>query len=175
MSKKIALLATDGVEEVEFTKPRDALLKAGAEAVLVSPKDEILSTEGDIHPSESYPADLKLARARAEDFDGLVLPGGTVNSDTLRIDEDAVAFVRDFVASGKPIATICHGAWTLLEAGGVKGRTLTSWPSLKTDLVRAGATWVDEEYVRDGKLASSRNPKDLPAFCEGIVELFELA
>jgi protease I len=126
----------------------------------------------DVEPASKIPVDLELANATSTNYDGLVLPGGTTNPDKLRMDPKAVAFVAAFVDADKPIAAICHGAWTLIDAGGVKGRTLTSWPSLQTDLRNAGATWVDETVVHDGKLVTSRNPKDIPAFCEAIVTLF---
>jgi len=171
--RKIAILATDGVEEVELTEPLKALKAAGAEVTLVSLEaGRIQAMEGDVNAAGTYSVDLEVAKAEAADFDGLVLPGGTTNPDKLRMDAKAVAFVRGFVEGGKPIAAICHGPWTLIEAGGVQGRTLTSWPSLQTDLRNAGASWVDETVVRDGRLVTSRNPKDLPAFCPAIVELF---
>lgn len=174
MSRKIALVATNGVEEVEFTEPRDAINKAGGEALLVSPVDEVQSLNGDIKPSSIYKADLPVSKANPDDFDGLVLPGGTVNADTLRIEKESLAFIKSFVDAGKPIATICHGAWALVELNVLEGRTLTSYPSVKTDIERAGGHWVDQEYVVDGTLASSRNPNDLPAFNKGIVTLFGL-
>ncbi len=171
--RTIAILATDGVEEVELTKPAEALREAGASVVVVSPKtDKIQAMNNDVEMASTIPVDLELANASSSAFDGLVLPGGTTNPDKLRTDERAVRFVRQFVEAGKPIAAICHAPWTLIEAGAVKGKTLTSWPSLRTDLQNAGATWIDETVVHDGKLVTSRNPKDLPAFCEKIVELF---
>ena len=173
---RIAVLATDGVEEVELTKPIEALKKAGADITLVSLKSgQIQAMEEDVNPAGRYDVDLTVAEADAQSFDGLVLPGGTTNPDKLRMDEKAVAFVKAFVSNDKPIAAICHGAWTLIDAGGVAGHTMTSWPSLQTDLRNAGATWVDETVVKDRKLVTSRNPKDLPAFCEAIVELFAKA
>lgn len=174
--RKIAVLAADGVEEVELTKPIEALKAAGAEITLVSLKSgRIQAMEQDVNAAGTYAVDLTVADAGPDAFDGLVLPGGTTSPDKLRMDKQAVAFVQGFVESGKPIAAICHGPWTLIEAGGVKGHTLTSWPSLQTDLRNAGATWVDETVVKDGKLVTSRNPKDLPAFCDAIVELFALS
>lgn len=174
--RKIAILATDGVEEVELTSPIEALRAAGADITLVSLQGgRIQAMEQDVSAAGTYAVDLTVAEASPDNFDGLVLPGGTTNPDKLRMDKQAVAFVRGFVESGKPIAAICHGPWTLIEAGGVKGHTLTSWPSLQTDLRNAGATWVDETVVRDGALVTSRNPKDLPAFCKAIVRLFDLA
>ncbi len=171
--RRIAVLAADGVEEVELTEPVKALRRAGADVTLVSLRaGEIQAMNHDVQPAGKHKVDAPVSGARADGFDGLVLPGGTTNPDKLRMDEAAVAFVRGFVESGKPIAAICHGPWTLIEAGGVKGHTMTSWPSLRTDLRNAGAKWVDETVVKDGTLVTSRNPKDLPAFCEAIVELF---
>ena len=171
--RRIAILATDGVEEVELTEPVKALRQAGAVVSIVSLEPEpFQAMEQDVNPSSRIDVDLTVADADAGQFDGLVLPGGTTNPDKLRMDEKAVAFVKQFVDADKPIAAICHGPWTLINAGGVKGHRMTSWPSLQTDLQNAGAEWVDETCVRDGKLVTSRNPKDLPAFCEAIVELF---
>lgn len=171
--RRIAILATDGVEEVELTKPMEALKQAGAVVTLVSLESgKIQAMEKDVNAAGRYAVDLVVADAMPDQFDGLVLPGGTTNPDTLRMDKQAVAFVTAFVDSDKPIAAICHGPWMLIEAGGVKGRTLTSWPSLQTDLRNAGASWVDETVVKDKRLVTSRNPDDLPAFCTAIVELF---
>ena len=171
--RRIAILATDGVEEVELTKPVAALKQAGAEIILVSLQTRrIQSMESDVNASATYEVDRTVADAKAGEFDGLVLPGGTTNPDKLRLDERAVAFVKGFVDADKPIAAICHGPWMLINAGGVSGRTLTSWPSLQADLRNAGATWVDETVVTDGKLVTSRKPDDLPAFCSAIVDLF---
>ena len=173
MGRKIAILATDGVEEVELIKPIAALKQAGAEITLVSlRKGRIQSMESDVNASNTYEVDRTVADAKASEFDGLVLPGGTTNPDKLRLDDQAVAFVKGFIDADKPIAAICHGPWMLINAGGVSGRKLTSWPSLQTDLRNAGATWVDETVVVDGKLVTSRKPDDLPAFCSAIVELF---
>ncbi|TQK30097.1 type 1 glutamine amidotransferase domain-containing protein [Arthrobacter sp. SLBN-53] len=169
--KSVAILATDGVERVELTEPRDALNKAGATVTLLSLQDgDISARDHDLEPSGSHQVDRLVKDARAEEFDGLVIPGGTVNADKLRADDDAVAFVRAFVESGKPVGVICHGPWTLVEAGVAKGRTLTSYPSLRTDLRNAGATVVDEEVVVDGNLITSRSPDDLPAFCAAVVD-----
>lgn len=174
--KKVAILAADGVEEVELTEPLHALTKAGAVVTLVSLHDgDIQSMQGDVTPAGTYKVDQQVSHADAADFDALVLPGGTTNPDKLRMDRQAVNFVRRFVETDKPIAAICHGAWTLIDAGGVKGLTVTSWPSLQQDLRNAGATWVDRSMVQDGKLVTSRNPKDLPAFCKGMIELFAAA
>ncbi len=171
--RKIAVLFTNGVEEVELTKPVAALEEAGATVTFVSIETgTVQAMEQDVKPAGTYEVDLAVADADAAAYDGLLLPGGTTNPDALRMDDKAVAFVRAFHDAGKPIAAICHGPWMLIEAGAVKGRKIASWPSLKTDLRNAGAEWVDETVSRDGKLVTSRNPKDLPAFCEAIVSLF---
>ena len=170
--RTIAMLATDGVEQVELTGPQQALRDAGARVVVVSPKTGNIQGMNKAEKGDSIKVDQGLADAMGATFDGLVLPGGVANPDTLRTDQQAVAFVQKFVQSGKPVAAICHGPWTLIEAGGVRGRRLTSWPSLRTDLQNAGAEWVDEQVVRDGTLVTSRKPDDLPAFNKTIVELF---
>lgn len=171
--KTIAILAADGVEQVELEQPRDAVTAAGATAVLLSLQEgEIEAMNGDIEPGDTFPVDRTVASADAAEFDALILPGGTVNPDKLRVNADAIAFVQAVAAAGTPIAVICHGPWTLVEAGVVKGRTLTSFPSIKTDIENAGGTRVDEEvHVSDG-IITSRNPNDLPAFCAAIVEQF---
>lgn len=170
---KIAILATDGVEQVELEQPREAVQEAGAHAVLLSIDDgEIQAMNSDIDPSDTFAVDGKVSEASIDDYDALILPGGTCNPDKLRMDEDAVRFVREFVDSGKPVGVICHGPWTLLEADVLGGRRITSWPSIRTDLRRAGAEVVDEEVVVDGNLISSRSPDDLPAFCDAIVREF---
>jgi deglycase len=169
--KKIAILASDGVEKVELEQPREALKEAGAQVAVLSLKTgEIQARNHDLEPAGTVKVDQAVSEASVDEFDGLVLPGGTVNSDKLRMDNSAVSFVRDFVASGKPVAAICHGPWTLVEAGVAVGRTLTSYPSIRTDLRNAGAHVVDEEVVVDGNLISSRSPSDLPAFCETVVK-----
>jgi len=168
--KKIAFLATDGVEEVEFTEPRKAVENAGGTAELISIKDGEIQAVNHMDKGGTYPVDRQVKDANVTDYDALVLPGGVANPDFLRTDRDAVQFVRDFVASGKPVAAICHGPWTLVEADAVRGKTLTSWPSLHTDLLNAGATWVDEEVHVDGTLVTSRKPDDLPAFCDKLLE-----
>jgi len=171
--KRVAILATDGVERVELDQPRSALTDAGASTSLLSLKDgEIQARNNDLEEAGTFSVDKLVADASVEDFDALLLPGGTVNPDKLRMDDDAVAFVRDFVSSGKPVAAICHGPLTMIEAGVVSGRTLTSFPSIRTDLRNAGATVVDEEVCVEGNLLSSRSPDDLPAFCTAIVEQF---
>jgi deglycase len=170
--KKIAFLATDGVEQVELADPWKAVTDAGAEAVLVSLGNGSIQGFEHLDKGRSFDVDQTVGDVSADDFDGLVLPGGVANPDRLRMDETAVAFVRSFVESGKPVGVICHGPWTLVEADVVRGRTLTSFPSVRTDLRNAGATWVDKEVVVDNGLVSSRNPDDLPAFCTKIVEEF---
>jgi protease I len=171
--KKIAFLAADGVEKVELEKPREALRQEGAEVQLISLKTgEIQARNHDLEPAGTVDVDRAVSDVSVDDFDGLVLPGGTVNPDKLRLDDSAVAFVRDFVNSGKPVAAICHGPWTLVEAGVVAGRKLTSYPSIRTDIRNAGGRVVDEEVVIDGNLVTSRSPSDLPAFCSTIIEQF---
>jgi protease I len=171
--KRIAILAADGVEKVELEQPREALQNAGARVEVLSLKSgEIQARNHDLEPAGTFAVDREVSGASVGDFDGLVLPGGTVNPDKLRLDDSAVSFVRDFVVSGKPVAAICHGPWTLVEAGVAVGRKLTSYPSIRTDLRNAGARVVDEEVVVDGNLITSRSPSDLPAFCETIVKQF---
>lgn len=171
--RRIAFLAADGVELVELEQPRSAIEDAGGQVKLLSLKTgEIEARNHDLEPAGTVSVDLAVADAKVDDFDGLVLPGGTVNPDKLRIDESAVAFVRDFVRSGKPVAAICHGPWTLVEADVVRDRRLTSYPSVRTDLRNAGATVVDEQVCIDGNLITSRSPKDLPAFCQAITDHF---
>lgn len=169
--KKVAFLAADGVEKVELEEPRQALLRLGAKTELLSLKSgEIQARNHDLEPAGAFDVDRVVSDASVGDYDGLVLPGGTVNPDKLRLDTEAVSFVRDFVASGKPVAAICHGPWTLVEAGVAAGRKLTSYPSIRTDLRNSGARVVDEEVVVDGNLITSRSPKDLPAFCATLVK-----
>ncbi|MET0703235.1 MAG: type 1 glutamine amidotransferase domain-containing protein [Mycobacterium sp.] len=171
--KRIAILAADGVERVELDTPRKALQDAGGETELLSLKaGEIQARNNDLESAGTFTVDRVVADASINDYDALLLPGGTVNPDKLRIDDTAVSFVRAFVSSGKPVAAICHGPWTLVEAGVARGRTLTSYPSVRTDLRNAGATVVDDEVVIDGNLISSRSPDDLPAFCNAIVDAF---
>jgi protease I len=171
--KRIAILATDGVEEAELTRPRDAVAAEGARTELISIEDgEIQSMNHDIEPASTFRVDRTAAEASPSHYDALILPGGTVNADRLRMDPDVQSFVRDIFRAGKPVGVICHGPWTLIDAGVVEGRTLTSYPSLRTDLRNAGAKVVDEEVVTDEGLVSSRNPDDLDAFCPKIVEEF---
>jgi protease I len=168
--KKVAFLATDGVEQVELTEPLKAVEDAGAQVELLSlEKGEFQGFEH-LDKGKKFHADRAVSEAEPDEYDALVLPGGVANPDFLRADEDAVRFVRRFFESGKPIGAICHGPWTLVEAGVVEGRTLTSWPSLKTDVRNAGGNWVDEEVHVDEGLVTSRKPDDLPAFCAKLVE-----
>ena len=168
--KRVAILAADGVERVELEQPREALDRAGARTEILSVGEgEIQARDNDLDPAGPFSVDGLVAEASVADYDALVLPGGTVNPDKLRVEQDAVAFVRDFVESGKPVAAICHGPWTLIEAGVVTGRTLTSFPSIRTDLRNAGADVVDQDVVVDKKLITIRSPDDLSAFCDAIV------
>ena len=170
--KKIAIVATDGFEQVELTEPKRALEAAGAKVDVISP------TPGEIKGwkfadwGDRIKVDKTLDDAKPTDYDGLVLPGGQINSDKLRIEPKAVAFVTEFFNSGKPIGAICHGPWMLVEAGVVKNKTLTSWPSVRTDIRNAGGHWVDEEVVTDGNLTTSRNPDDIPAFSKRLIQEF---
>lgn len=174
MSKKIAfLVAHEGIEQVELTEPWGAVTDAGHEAVLVSPKSGEVQMFKHLDKADTKPVDLTVSDASVEDFDALVLPGGVANPDALRTDEGAVALVRDFLASGRPVASICHAAWMLVEADVVSGRTLTSWPSLQTDVRNAGGNWVDERIVVDGNLITSRKPDDLPAFCSALMDALD--
>src|SRR5688500_12687393 len=168
--KKIAFLAADGVEQVELTKPWEAVKAEGAEVELLSLEDGQIQGFEHLDHGDKFDVDKTVAEADAGDYDGLVLPGGVANPDSLRMDSDAVAFARAFFEAGKPVAAICHAPWTLVEAGVVDGRTLTSWPSLQTDIRNAGGTWVDEEVHVDAGFVTSRNPDDLPAFCAKLVE-----
>ena len=170
--RTIAFLATDGVEQVEYTEPRTAVEQAGATAHLVSLAPGQVQGFNHLDKGDTFPVDKVVAEASADDYDGLVLPGGVANPDVLRMDPDAVRFVRSFFEAGKPVASICHGAWTLVEADVVRGRTLTSWPSIRTDVENAGGTWVDAEVHVDRGLVTSRKPGDLPAFNAKIVEEF---
>jgi protease I len=168
--KRVAFLATDGVEEVEYTEPRAAIEQAGAQAELISIKDGEIQSVNHMDKSKTYPVERKVAEADPSAYDALVLPGGVANPDFLRTDPDAVRFVQAFFEARKPVGAICHGPWLLVEADVVDGRTVTSWPSLRTDLRNAGATWVDEQVHVDSGLVTSRKPDDLPAFCAKLVE-----
>ena len=170
--RKIAVLATDGVEQVELTEPVKALKSASAQVVVIAPRGGQIQGMNHDKTGDKLPVDHELSSVSADEFDALLLPGGVANPDTLRTIPEAVAFVRHFVEAGKPIAAICHGPWTLIEADGVRGRRVTSWPSLKTDLKNAGANWEDQSVVVDGMLVTSRKPDDLPDFCREMINLF---
>jgi protease I len=175
--KKIAfLVAPEGVEQVELTEPWTALRDAGAETVLVSTDSGEIQAFNHLDKADTFPVDVTVGGTAADEYDGLVLPGGVANPDLLRTKPDAVAFAQAFFTAGKPVAAICHAPWTLVEAGVVSQRTLTSWPSLRTDLRNAGATWVDQEVVVDSNgpntLVTSRKPDDLPAFCKHAIDVF---
>jgi protease I len=171
--KKIAILATDGVEQVELTEPRTAVEDAGATTELLSVKSgEIQAMNSDINKADTFTVDKEITAASAGDYDGLLLPGGTVNADKLRAEPDVVSFLQEYFRSGKPVGAICHAPWELVEADLVRDRTLTSFPSLQTDIRNAGGNWVDQEVVVDQGLVTSRNPDDLPAFCSKVVEEF---
>jgi protease I len=162
--KKIAILATDMVEQAELTSPRDALREAGAEVSVIAPRSGKIQGMNHHDKGDEIPVDKALDSVNADQFDALVLPGGVANPDTLRTMKNAVDFVKAFFTAGKPVSAVCHGPWLLVEANAVRGKTVTSWPSLQTDLRNAGANWVDKEVVRDGMLVTSRKPDDLPAF-----------
>ncbi len=171
--KRIAfLVAPEGVEQVELTEPWKAVTGEGATPELISLEKGEIQAFNHLDKGDTFPVDHTVAEASASDYDALVLPGGVANPDSLRMDDDAVAFARAFFEAGKPVGVICHGPWTLVEADVLRGRTITSWPSVKTDIRNAGGNWVDEEVVVDEGLVSSRNPDDLPAFCAKIVEEF---
>jgi protease I len=173
--RRIAVLATDGFEQVELTKPVDALRAEGAEVDVVAPKGGVIQGYNHHDVGDKVRVDRALNEVDADDYDGLVLPGGVINPDALRLEPKAISFVRGFVEAKKPISAVCHGPWTLIDAGGVAGRKMTSWPSLKTDLTNAGAKWVDEQVVVDGSLVTSRKPDDLPAFVAKTVEMLAKA
>jgi protease I len=170
--KRIAFIAADGVEQVELTEPWKAVEQADGEPELLSIKQGEIQGMNHLDKGDTFAVDALVSDADPTDYDGLVLPGGVANPDFLRMNEDAVRWIRNFFEQGKPVGVICHGPWTLVEADLVRGRTLTSWPSLRTDIRNAGGTWVDEECVVDRGLVTSRKPEDLPAFCAKIVEEF---
>jgi protease I len=174
-NKRVAFLATDMVEQVELTEPWKAVEEAGGTPELVSLEAGEIQGFEHYDKADTFQVGRTVEEAKVEEYDALVLPGGVGNPDTLRTDENAVGFVRAFVESGKPVGVICHGPWTLVEADVVRGRTLTSWPSVRTDIENADGNWVDEEVVTDGNITSSRKPDDLPAFCRTIVEQFAAA
>ncbi|MEH3158083.1 MAG: type 1 glutamine amidotransferase [Sphingomonas taxi] len=169
---KVAILVTDGFEQVEMTEPRKALDAAGADTRLVSPKDGEVRAWQLTEWGDTFPVDMPLVEAQAEAFDAILLPGGVINPDALRMDENAVVFAQSFLDGGKPVASICHGPWTLIETGRLRGRRVASWPSLQTDVENAGADWVDEAVVVDGNLVTSRKPDDIPAFNREMIALF---
>jgi protease I len=171
-NKKVAILVADGFEQEEMTSPREALDSAGAETFIVSPVEGEVQGWKHFDHADKFPVDVPLTDADAADFDALVLPGGVANPDQLRMKPEAVQFIKSFFNAGKPVAVICHGPWTLIDAGVVQGRKITSWPSVKTDLINAGADWVDQEVVVDNGLVSSRKPADLPAFNQKMIEEF---
>jgi protease I len=173
--KRVAILATDGFEQVELTEPKKNLEKAGAKVTVLSVEKTPKEIKGWDRKDwgEKVKVDGLVTEAKPEEFDALVLPGGQINPDKLRMDKDAVSFVRRFAESGKTVAAICHGPWMLIEAGVVKGKTMTSWPSIHTDLKNAGANWIDREVVMDGNLITSRKPEDIPAFSEKIIQALD--
>ena len=170
--KRIAILMTDGVEQVEYTRPREFLEQHGAQCTLISPKKSGEEIQGFNHltPADKFKVEMSVKDARAGDFDALLLPGGVANPDQLRLSREAIAFIREFAKADKPIAAICHGPWTLIDAGIAKGKRMTSWPTLQSDLRNAGADWVDEQVVVDGRLVTSRKPDDIPAFDKALLE-----
>jgi protease I len=170
--KRIAILVANGFEQVEMTKPREALNQAGAKTDLISPERGEVQGWNHDEKADKFPVDVELKSANAKNYDALLLPGGVANPDRLRLIPEAVAFVKSFFEAGKPVAAICHGPWMLVEADVVRGKTVTSWPSLQTDLRNAGAKWVDQEVVTDQGLVTSRKPDDIPAFNKKIIEEF---
>jgi protease I len=171
-NKKVAILVADGFEQVELTGPKQALEQAGAQTHIISPNNGTVQGWNHFDKADNFQVDVPLEQANPENYDALLLPGGVANPDQLRTQEKAVHFVKSFFEAGKPVAAICHGPWTLIEADVVKGRTVTSWPSLKTDLQNAGANWVDQEVVVDEGLVTSRKPQDIPAFNRKLIEEF---
>lgn len=170
--KKVAILVADGFEQIEMTKPREALDEAGAETKIVSPKSGQIQGLHHAEKGDKFEVDIALNEARPEEFDALMIPGGLFNPDQLRANQDALEFTRHFFDNGKPVAAICHGPWVLVDSDVVRGRTLTSWPHIKTDISNAGGKWVDEEVVVDNGLVTSRKPDDIPAFNEKMIEEF---
>ena len=170
--RRVAVLATDGFEQVELTTPVEALRAAGAQVEIVSPKADAIQGFNHHDKGDMVAVDRQLSKAEAASYDAILLPGGVINPDALRLEQTAIDFIRSFAEANKPIAAICHGPWTLINAQAVAGRRMTSWPSLETDLKNAGADWVDEEVVVDRGLVTSRKPDDLPAFCEKMIEEF---
>jgi len=170
--RKVAILVSDGFEQVEMTEPRNALESAGAETTLIAPTPGKVKGWEHTRWGNEFAVDIALDQARPADYDALLLPGGVMNPDHLRMNADAVSFVKSFCDGGKPVAAICHGPWTLIEAGAVRGRKMTSYPSIKTDLINAGADWLDEEVVVDHGLVTSRKPDDIPAFNRKMIEEF---
>ena len=170
-TKRIAILMTDGVEQVEYTKPREFLEQQGAKVTLISPKAKGEKIQGFNHfdKGDQFTVELSVKDAKPGDFDALVLPGGVANPDQLRASKESIAFIREFGGTNKPIAAICHGPWTLIDAGIAKGKRMTSWPTLQTDLRNAGAEWTDEQVVVDGRLVTSRKPDDIPAFNKALL------
>lgn len=170
--KKIAIILSDGFEQIEMTSPKAALEKAGAIVKLISPEKKTVRGWNHDKPADEFPVDLTINEANSNDFTAILLPGGVINPDHLRLFPAVISFIRNVYEAGKPIAAICHGPWTLINAEVVKGRKMTSWPSLKADLTNAGANWVDQEVVIDGPLLTSRKPADLPAFNAAMTKLF---
>ncbi|HEY9234705.1 MULTISPECIES: type 1 glutamine amidotransferase domain-containing protein [Phenylobacterium] len=170
--RKVAVLATDGFEQVELTKPVEALKAEGAQVEIVAPKGGQIQGYNHHDKGQQIPVDRDLSQADASSYDAIVLPGGVINPDALRLEPRAIDFIRSFARAGKPIAAICHGPWTLINADAVDGKRMTSWPSLEADLKNAGAEWIDQEVVVDQGLVTSRKPDDLPAFCAKMVEEF---
>ncbi|HEX7028506.1 MAG TPA: type 1 glutamine amidotransferase domain-containing protein [Gammaproteobacteria bacterium] len=170
--KRVAVCIADGFEEVEFTEPVKALRQAGAEVYVVSPQEDTVKAWRFTDWGDSYEVDIPVDEAEVDDFDALLLPGGVINPDRLRMNTDAVAFIREFMGSGKPVAAICHGPQMLIEADAVRERTLTSYPSVRKDLINAGANWIDKEVVHDRGLITSRSPQDIPAFNECMLKVF---
>jgi protease I len=172
---KVAILVTDGFEQVELTEPRKALDQAGAETSIVSPKTDQVRGWKFTDWGDNFPVDASLDQTRAADFDALLLPGGVINPDKLRIEPKAIAFIKSFFDADKPVAAICHGPWTVIDAGGARGKRIAAWPSLRTDLTNAGAQYMDQEVCVDGKLVSSRKPEDIPAFNRETITMFSQA